>query len=68
MLGILELAQRVVELYDRQDMMEKRKLLNFVLSNSTWRDGILEVVYRKPFDLLANMNEVYRQAIDVSEG
>ena len=32
---------------------EKRRLLNFVVSNSTWRDGELSVTYRQPFDLLA---------------
>jgi hypothetical protein len=66
--GILELAQRAVELYDRQEMMEKRKLSKFVLSNSTWREGKLEVEYRNPFDSLADMNEVVKQAMDVSEG
>jgi hypothetical protein len=33
--------------------IEKRKLLDFVLSNSRWKDGELAVEYRKPFDLLA---------------
>ena len=48
---LLELAQRVVILYEKQNMMEKRKLLDFVLSNSTWKDGQLIPNYRKPFDL-----------------
>ena len=63
---ILELAHRAVELYDRQEMMEKRKLLKFVFSNSSYKEGVLDVQYRKPFDLLADMSEVVRQAVDVS--
>jgi hypothetical protein len=34
-------------------MREKRKILNFVVSNSIWKDGKLSVNFRKPFDLLA---------------
>jgi site-specific DNA recombinase len=30
---------------------EKRRLLNFILSNCTWEDG--EVLFRQPFDMLA---------------
>ena len=39
--------------------MEKRNLLDFVLSNSIWKDGRLIPNYRKPFDLLANTNVAY---------
>ena len=58
---ILELAQHAVILYDKQEMDEKRRLLNFVFSNSSWRDGRLTPVYRKPFDLLAVTNLAYRR-------
>ncbi len=50
---LLELAQRSVILYEKQEMREKRKILNFVVSNSIWKDGKLSVNFRKPFDLLA---------------
>ena len=53
---ILELAQHAVILYEKQEMVEKRRLLNFVFSNSSWKDGRLTPVYRKPFDLLAVTN------------
>jgi hypothetical protein len=33
-------------------MKEKRKLLDCVFAHSTWKDGKLHPVYRKPFDLL----------------
>jgi hypothetical protein len=60
-LALLELAGRAVDLYERQPPAERRKLLNFVLSNSTWRDRDLEVAWRQPFDLLAQSIGAVRQ-------
>ncbi len=34
-------------------MAEKRRLLDFVFSNSTWAGGRLTPNYRKPFDLIS---------------
>jgi site-specific DNA recombinase len=56
---LLELSQNVVSLYEKQGVQEKRRLLNFVCSNSQWEDGILIPTYRKPFDLLAVVNMSY---------
>jgi len=50
---LLDLAQRAPVLFENERPAEKRKLLDFVLSNRRWRDGQLEAVYRKPFDMLA---------------
>ena len=50
---ILELAQNARRLFDLQDPAEKRRLLDFVVSNSTWKGGNLSVTYRQPFDLIA---------------
>ena len=50
---LLELAQRAHVLFESQPANEKRRLLNFVLSNSTWKDGELTANYRQPFDMLA---------------
>lgn len=50
---LLELASRARELFQSQEPAEKRKLLNFVLSNSSWRDGRLTASYRRPFDLIS---------------
>lgn len=50
---ILELAKNARKLFDQQGSAEKRKLLDFVVSNSTWRDGKLASTYRQPFDLIA---------------
>jgi hypothetical protein len=63
---LLELAQKAVTLYKKQEMEEKRRLLNFVFSNSTWKDGKLTPVYRKPFDLLALTNTAYQKEKAVS--
>lgn len=47
-------------------MSEKRRLLDFVCSNSTYVDGQLIVEYRKSFDLIADMNANYQRICDVS--
>jgi hypothetical protein len=37
----------------KQEPREKRRLLNFLLSNCTWEDGDVVATFRQPFDLLA---------------
>ena len=51
---VLELAKNAQRLFDKQEPREKRRFLNFVVSNSSWRDGELSVSLRQPFDLLAD--------------
>ena len=36
---LLELARNARRLFERQEPREKRRLLNFVLSNCSWEDG-----------------------------
>src|SRR5262249_18344656 len=50
---ILELAQHARRLFERQEPRQKRRLLNFLLSNCTWEDGELVATFRQPFDVLA---------------
>jgi len=50
---LLELAQSARALFETQPPREKRRLLDFVLSNCSWKDGDLTVEYRQPFDVLA---------------
>jgi site-specific DNA recombinase len=50
---LLELAQQAHVVFENQPPVEKRKLLGFLLSNCTWKDGTLTAKYRKPFDVLA---------------
>ncbi|MCA8881916.1 MAG: recombinase family protein [Rhodobacteraceae bacterium] len=52
-LRIIELAQNAQALFEGQPPREKRRLLNFVLSNCTWEDGKMVATFRQPFDLLA---------------
>jgi site-specific DNA recombinase len=50
---LLDLASNAHRAFRRQDGSEKRRLLNFILSNSTWKNGTLTPEWRQPFDLLA---------------
>jgi len=50
---ILELARDAQRLFERQEPRQKRRLLNFVLSNCSWEDGEVVATFRQPFDLLA---------------
>jgi hypothetical protein len=50
---LLELARNAQRLFAKRDPREKRRLLNFVLSNCIWEDGQVVATFRQPFDLLA---------------
>ncbi len=70
-LALLELAGRAVDLYEAQPPEERRKLLEFVVLNTTWKSGNLEVAWRKPFDLLAESATATRKSetpLGVAEG
>jgi hypothetical protein len=45
-LALLELAGRAADLFEKQEPSEKRRLLDFVLSNSTGPTGVLTPVFR----------------------
>lgn len=49
---LLDLARRASDLFQRQEPREKRRLLNFVLSNCSWKHGELIGTFRQPFDML----------------
>ena len=55
---ILELARNAQALFERQPAREKRRLLNFVLSNCSWEDGEVVATFRQPFDLLAETTAI----------
>ena len=68
---LLELAQNAQRLFEKQEPREKRRLLNFVVSNCTWKGGDLAVTFRQPFDLLAETTlalEKRKAAGDVTDG
>ncbi len=50
---LLELAQNAGFLFMKQSAHEKRRLLNFLVSNCIWKDGLLTVQFKQPFDTLA---------------
>jgi site-specific DNA recombinase len=50
---LLELARNAQRLFAQQKPREKRRLLNFLLSNCTWEDGEVVATFREPFDMLA---------------
>jgi len=58
---LLELASKARVLYDQQPVLERRRMLNYVFSNSTWKGGRLSVTFRQPFDILADANLAYRK-------
>ena len=51
--ALLELARNAQRLFAKQEPREKRRLLNFLLSNCTWEDGEVVATFRQPFDMLA---------------
>ncbi|MDY6893772.1 MAG: recombinase family protein [Chloroflexota bacterium] len=58
---ILELARSASALFEKQEPCEKRRLLNFVLSNCSWKDGRLEATYRQPFDIIAKSAVIQKE-------
>jgi site-specific DNA recombinase len=58
---ILELARNAQRLFEKQEPREKRRLLNFLVSNCSWKGGKLTIVLRQPFDLLAETTAIAAQ-------
>ena len=50
--ALLDLARNAQRLFAKQEPREKRRLLNFLLSNCTWEDGEVVATFRQPFDML----------------
>jgi site-specific DNA recombinase len=61
---LLELARNAQRLFAKQESREKRRLLNFLLSNCTWEDGEVVATFRQPFDLLAETTISAARAAD----
>ena len=58
---LLELSKKAYFLFKKQNPQEKRRLLNFVCSNSTWKDRTLTARFRQPFDTLALTNAAWQR-------
>lgn len=52
---LLTIARDSQRLFEKRPAADKRRLLNFVLSNSMWRDGELTATFRQPFNIIAEM-------------
>ena len=50
---LLTLAKNAQRLFEKRPPADKRRMLNFVLSNSTWGHGELQATFRQPFNLIA---------------
>ena len=57
-ISLMELASRAAELFENQPASEKRRLLDFVLSNSHWANGELTPEFRQPFGMLVDMANI----------
>ncbi len=55
---LLELARNAQRLFVQQEPRQKRRLLNFVLSNCSWDDGEVIATFRQPFDLFAETTAI----------
>jgi len=58
---LLDLAQWAHRLFQKQKPREKRRLLNFLISNCSWKGGDLTPVFRQPFDMLLIANSARTQ-------
>ena len=50
---LLELSRHAHVLFGKQEPSSKRRLLDCVLSNSTWKNDQLTATFRQPFDVIA---------------
>ena len=64
---LLELARNAQRLFEKQEPREKRRLLNFVLSNCTWEDGEVVATFRQPFDMLGGNHRPPPPAVEADE-
>jgi hypothetical protein len=60
-LQLLEIASRADELFEKQDPAEKRRFLDFLVSNAEWKDGALTAEFREPFDMIAKIATEHRE-------
>ena len=54
---IIELARKAVYLFKKQDAEQKRKLVNLIVSNSTYKGEKLDITLRAPFDVIMKSKE-----------
>jgi len=55
--AILDLCQKAPRLFAVQSAIKKRRLLDVLCLNSTWKAQVLQIQWRKPFDSLVSVSE-----------
>ena len=58
--SLILLASQALELFRSSKVDEKRAILNILLSNSTLKDGKVQISLQKPFDMLVNLKDCSR--------
>jgi hypothetical protein len=53
---VLSLAQRAEQIFERSEIPEKRRLLNFVLQNPTVKGKNVAFTLRSPFDTIVKVS------------
>jgi site-specific DNA recombinase len=61
-IALLDLARSAQRLFAKQEPREKRRLLNFLLSNCTWEHGEVIATFRQPFDMLVETTSAAARA------
>jgi site-specific DNA recombinase len=64
---LLELTRNMHRLFEKQQAAEKRRLLDFVVSNSVWQQGKIVPAWRQPFDMIAVANESAQTALPIDQ-
>ena len=66
---LIELARNAYSLFIQQVPTEKRRLLQFLVSNSSWAHQEIQVELRQPFDLVMKLTEQIQDAgeFDIEE-
>lgn len=54
---IIELARKAADLFKKQNAEQKRRLINLLVSNSSYRDEKLDIALRSPFNLIMKAQE-----------
>ncbi len=58
---LMELVRNAHSMYLRRSGSEKRRLVQNVLSNCSWKGGVLFAEFRQPYSIIADTNSTYRR-------
>jgi len=56
LIKLLDICSRAYELFESSKVERKRQIINFVLTNLQLRGKKLEYTFKKPFDVLVNLD------------